>query len=92
LFLTTDSRTESLSPETTGVLAFDSYLEGIPKANQIMLSLTGNLKEAAQNLFQALHRLDSMPVESIVAVRLPDNGLGKAVNDRIFRASQKRTV
>ena len=29
---------------------------------------------------------------SVVAVRLPDSGLGKAVNDRIFRASQKRTV
>jgi L-threonylcarbamoyladenylate synthase len=83
---------ESLSPETIGVLAFDSYLEGIPQANQILLSASGNLKEAAQNLFQALHRLDSMPVQSIVAVRFPDNGLGKAINDRIFRASQKRTV
>ena len=92
LFLATDSRTESLSPDTTGVLAFDSHLEAIPKANQILLSPSGNLKEAAQNLFQALHRLDSLPVESIVAVRLPEIGLGKAVNDRIFRASQKRTV
>jgi len=92
LFLATDSRTESLSPEITGVLAFDSYRKGIPEANQILLSSSGNLKEAAQNLFQALHRLDSMPVECIVAVHLPDSGLGKAVNDRIFRASQKRTV
>jgi len=92
LFLESDSRTESLLPDTTGVLAFDSYLDGIPQANQILLSPSGNLKEAAQNLFQSLHRLDSMPVTSIVAVLLPETGLGKAVNDRIFRASQKRTV
>jgi L-threonylcarbamoyladenylate synthase len=92
LFLATVSGTEPHSPETTGVLAFDSYLNGIPQSNQILLSPSGNLKEAAQNLFQALHRLDSMSVESIVAVPLPDKGLGRAVNDRVFRASQKRPV
>jgi L-threonylcarbamoyladenylate synthase len=69
-----------------GVIAFDKYLTGIEKQNQILLSPSGNLNEAAKNLFAAMRTLDESHVEEIIAVKFPDEGLGKAINDRLKRA------
>ncbi|MBT1702502.1 L-threonylcarbamoyladenylate synthase [Chryseosolibacter indicus] len=57
---------------------------------QIILSPTGKLEEAAQNLFTALRGFDKMPIEVILAEFVPDVGLGKAINDRLRRASAGR--
>ena len=54
---------------------------------QFILSPNGQLSEAAQNLFSALRTLDKMPVDIILAEPVPDVGLGKAINDRLRRAS-----
>lgn len=54
---------------------------------QFILSPSGKLEEAAQNLFTALREFDKMPVEIILAEFVPDVGLGKAINDRLRRAS-----
>jgi L-threonylcarbamoyladenylate synthase len=51
------------------------------------LSATGNLAEAARNLFAAMRRLDSTEADCIYAERMPASGLGKAINDRLKRAS-----
>ncbi|HLP19636.1 MAG TPA: L-threonylcarbamoyladenylate synthase [Chitinophagales bacterium] len=72
---------------TTGVIAFDSYISGIDEKHQILLSPTGDLNEAAKNLFAAMRRLDASDVTEIVAVKFPDTGLGRAINDRLKRAS-----
>jgi L-threonylcarbamoyladenylate synthase len=56
-----------------------------------VLAANGNLQEAAANLFAALHRLDAMDLDFIVATRMPDVGLGLAMNDRLQRAAQKTT-
>lgn len=56
---------------------------------QRILSQKGSLKEAAQNLFSALRELDKMPVDVILAERVPDQGLGKAINDRLKRAASQ---
>lgn len=53
-----------------------------------VLSPEGDLREAAANLFAALHRLDAMNLDVIVADRVPDTGLGPAINDRLCRAAQ----
>lgn len=55
-----------------------------------ILSKTGNLNEAACNLFAALRRLDSAGLDLIIAEKVPDEGLGRAINDRLYRASTKR--
>ena len=55
-----------------------------------VLSKTGNLNEAACNLFAALRRLDSAGLDLIVVEKVPDEGLGRAINDRLFRASASR--
>jgi L-threonylcarbamoyladenylate synthase len=54
-----------------------------------VLSKTGDLKEAAANLFAAMRRLDEKGLEMIMAQPVPDEGLGRAINDRLYRASQK---
>lgn len=51
------------------------------------LSATGDLDEAATNLFSALRRLDKLGLKKIVAVRVPDRGIGTAINDRLKRAA-----
>jgi L-threonylcarbamoyladenylate synthase len=57
-----------------------------------VLSAAGDLREAAANLFAALHRLDAMQLDLIVAELVPEVGLGLAINDRLRRAAQKRSA
>lgn len=52
-----------------------------------ILSPEGNLEEAASGFYSALRRLDEASLDSIIAYRFPDQGLGKALNDRLERAS-----
>jgi len=53
------------------------------------LSPTGNLAEAATNLFDHLHQLDAMN-RPIAVAPIPDHGLGTAINDRLRRAAAPR--
>jgi L-threonylcarbamoyladenylate synthase len=52
-----------------------------------VLSTNGDLIECAAGFFAALSRLDAAEIDHIVAVRFPDVGLGRALNDRLARAS-----
>ncbi len=54
---------------------------------QFILSSSGNMEEAAQNLFEALRSFDKVPVDVILAERVPNIGLGRAINDRLQRAA-----
>ena len=54
------------------------------------LSATGDLEEAARNLFAALRRLDASGVASIAVMPIPEHGLGLAINDRLRRAAADR--
>jgi len=54
-----------------------------------VLSAGGNLREAAANLFAAIHRLDAMNLDCICAELFPDTGLGQAINDRLRRAAHR---
>lgn len=54
---------------------------------QFILSPSGNMEEAAQNLFEALRSFDKMPIDVILAERVPNIGLGRAINDRLQRAA-----
>jgi L-threonylcarbamoyladenylate synthase len=78
------------NPENIGWLRFNTLLPEVSPENQIVLSPSGDLKEAGRNLFSALHQLDSMSVDEIRAERMPNHGIGRAINDRLFRASVKR--
>jgi len=53
------------------------------------LSQTGDLREAASNLFAALHRLDREGLDVIYAEPVPETGLGVAIADRLRRAARR---
>ncbi len=52
-----------------------------------VLSPTGNLEEAANNLFKALRQMDDPEVDIILSEKVPNEGLGLAINDRLKRAA-----
>ena len=52
-----------------------------------VLSAHGDLREAATNLFRQLRELDHAKLDLIVAEKVPDEGLGRAINDRLRRAA-----
>ncbi|MCL4766056.1 MAG: threonylcarbamoyl-AMP synthase [Hyphomicrobiaceae bacterium] len=54
------------------------------------LSPSGDLIEAAANLFAALRRLDATGAETIAVMPIPESGLGEAINDRLRRAAAGR--
>lgn len=69
------------------VLAFrERYRQGQPS---IALSPRGSLEEAAANLFAALRELDQSQADLIVGEALPEEGLGRAINDRLRRAAAR---
>jgi L-threonylcarbamoyladenylate synthase len=54
------------------------------------LSETGDLVEAAANLFACLHALDRPEYAGIAVAPIPEEGLGRAINDRLRRAAAGR--
>ena len=54
------------------------------------LSPTGDLQEAAANLFAMLRQLDDPRHRAIAVMPVPDTGLGIAINDRLRRAAAPR--
>ncbi|MER8430280.1 L-threonylcarbamoyladenylate synthase [Mesorhizobium caraganae] len=54
------------------------------------LSASGDLREAASNLFAYLQELDRSGAATIVVEPIPVEGLGEAINDRLFRAAAPR--
>lgn len=61
-----------------------------PVRGEMSLSPSGDLREAAANLFAVLHRLDAAGVERIAVAPVPETGLGRAINDRLRRAAAPR--
>lgn len=51
------------------------------------LSPSGDLVEAASRLFDLLHEADASDKAKIAVAPVPDNGLGRAINDRLRRAA-----
>lgn len=78
----------SFPDKKIGLLLFKEKITAAAAVHhQEVLSEEGNLKKAATNLYAAMHRLDKLNLDMIVAERFPDSGLGKSINDRLERAS-----
>ena len=80
------SNLEKLDPATTGIISFTRKYD-IPNGNQVVLSESGDLNEAARNIFSALRKMDQPHIDVVLAEFLPQEGLGKAINDRLRRAA-----
>jgi L-threonylcarbamoyladenylate synthase len=76
--------TDVLSGE--GLLAFGAR---VPEhaGPMVNLSPSGDLREAAANLFSALRTLDRSGAAVIAVMPIPNDGLGEAINDRLRRAA-----
>ena len=64
-----------------------AFREAPPGLSADVLSPSGDLAEAARRLFALMRRADTLGAELILAERVPDHGLGRAINDRLQRAS-----
>jgi L-threonylcarbamoyladenylate synthase len=71
----------------TGLLAFRKVPGSSPFCDVEVLSPEGDLREAAVNLFAAIRRLDGLNLDLILAESVPEVGLGRAIMDRLRRAS-----
>jgi L-threonylcarbamoyladenylate synthase len=70
--------------ERVGVLSFKTSYSA---NDNFILSPKGSVNEAAQNIFSMMRQLDQSDVDVILAEFVPEQGLGKAINDRLRRAS-----
>ena len=92
-FLTQDVKEMVLSHpnKKIGLLIFQKNPISLHMAHTEVLSQKGDLNEAARNLYAAMHRLDHLDLDVIIAEKLPEEGLGKSINDRLKRAVKKQT-
>lgn len=72
-----------------GVITFSTNIDGIEKRYNKVLSSVRNYAEASQNLYAAMHELDELKVDVIIAQKFPDVDLGRTINSRLFKASNK---
>jgi len=73
--------------EGEALLAFGGRTLG-PAPAVCNLSRGGDVKEAAANLFNMMRQLDKPEFTGIAVMEIPETGLGRAINDRLRRASQ----
>lgn len=79
----------SLSTKRIGLVTYQNHFDHQNIVSNEVLSPTGDLKEAASRLYNALHTLDQLKLDVIIAERFPDYGLGRTINDRLERATKK---
>ncbi len=72
-----------------GLLVFSSPVQDHPKEHQIVLSEKASLEEAASKLYTAMHDLDAMELDLIIAEIMPLHGVGVGMNDRLRRAASE---
>ena len=57
--------------------------------NTFNLSINSNLEEAANNLYKTMRKIKKEGFVSIAVCKIPNNGIGKAINERLKKASYK---
>jgi L-threonylcarbamoyladenylate synthase len=69
-----------------GIISFSKAYE---THETVILSKSADIREAAKNIFQALRFLSKTNVDVILTETFPNEGLGRAINDRLQRAAAK---
>lgn len=80
---------DKIIPERSAGLFFDEDNSGINLFVVRILSQTGDLREAAANLFKYLHELEQEEPDIILAKKIKETGLGIAIMDRLRKAVNK---
>ena len=71
------------------VIAFEKLPSGRAIGNTFILSPKRDLAEAAGRLFSFMRKADALGIDLILAETVPEEGLGRAINDRLRRAAAK---
>lgn len=71
-----------------GLLSFTKNSNNATVSHHIVLSEAGDFREAAAQLYAALHHLDHLDLDLIIVEKLPDTDLGRSINDRLMRAAK----
>lgn len=74
--------------KNVGLISFSETINNSTIKHTEILSKSKNLKEAASKLYNSLHQLDHLNLDMIIAIKLPNIGLGKTINDRLERAAK----
>lgn len=79
---------KQFSGKRLGVLSFEKNYsdDEFVEVNEV-LSKDGSLDEAAVKLFSAMRVLDASSIDVIIGEFVPDEGMGRAINDRLNRAT-----
>ncbi len=75
------------------VLAFDEMKEMLPECSHILsLGSMNSSEDAANRLFESLRECDRLGVKEVYAPEIPDNGLWRAVKNRLYKAAAGRLL
>jgi L-threonylcarbamoyladenylate synthase len=80
---------DSYKDKRIGFLAFQNPDRFLKFEHIEVLSKKGDFREAAANLFSAIRRLDALDLDLILAETVPEVGLGRAIMDRLRRATSQ---
>ena len=78
--------------ERIGLLTLTATEDSSKYAVVEVLSPSGDLREAAAQLFRSMRRLDDWGLDRIIARPVPETGLGLAIMDRLRRAESRTEV
>jgi L-threonylcarbamoyladenylate synthase len=92
IILTSDLSTAIKNYENSriGIISFTNEMVPANISAIEILSEKGDLKEATANLYAAMHRLDKLNLDIIIASYFPNNQLGNTINDRLLRATKNK--
>ena len=76
-----------LKTEKNHKIGILSYHKKYPDYINFVLTETSDINEATMHFFAGLRWLDEQDIDKILTEYVPDIGLGKAINDRLSRAS-----
>ena len=77
------------SGKKAGVISFTKKYDNPAIEKHWVLSASRNLNKAARRLFKALRETDEANIDIVLAEKFPEEGLGRAINDRLKRAAAK---
>lgn len=80
---------EDIVNRRSAYLAFRRPSQPVPALHLRILSASGNLREAAAGFFSALIELDNFDIDCIYAEKVPEEGLGRAMMERLRKAAAK---
>lgn len=87
LFISDEPCVQYKDREKAGLIAFGKPQQECGFAKTEVLSENKDLREAAVNLFSAMHKMDESEVEYIVAEPVPEKGIGIAIMNRLVKAA-----